>query len=140
RMPVRHHVIVLGRPLRAGAVGEMARRITDVGGNIHSIVRLTHEPVTALELVVSGVEASKLGLGLVQGAAAAGVDVAVERAGLQRRAKRLLLLAEGTADGSSAAEVVRSRAALLAGAPIGCLDVLQGQMQWTHGSRALIGA
>ena len=169
RMPVRHHVIVLGRPLRAGAVGEMARRIADLGGNIHSIVRLTHEPVTALELVVSGVEASRLGRGLVQGAAAAGVDVAVERAGLQRRAKRLLLLdldtvltgpepfaaladqigrgaesrqllAEGTAGGSSAAEVVRARAALLAGAPVSCLDVLQGRVRWTHGSRALIGA
>jgi phosphoserine phosphatase len=36
--------------------------------------------------------------------------------------------------------VVRARAALLAGAPVGCLDVLQGRMQWTHGSRALIGA
>lgn len=169
RVPVRHHVIVLGRPLRAGAVGEMARRIADLGGNIHSIVRLTHEPVTALELVVSGVDATKLGLGLVQGAAAAGVDVAVERAGLQRRAKRLLLLdvdtvligpepfaaladqigrgaesrrllAEGTADGSSAAEVVRARAGLLAGAPVGGLDVLQGQMRWAPGARALIGA
>lgn len=54
RVPIRHHVLVLGRPLRAGAVGEMARRITDLGGNIDSIVRLTHRPVTALEMVVSG--------------------------------------------------------------------------------------
>ncbi|HEV7656091.1 MAG TPA: ACT domain-containing protein [Mycobacteriales bacterium] len=168
-MPVRHHVMVLGRPLRAGAVGEMARRISDLGGSIHSIVRLTHRPVTALELVVSGVDAARLGAGLVQGAAAAGVDVAVERAGLQRRAKRLLmmdletvlagpepfaaladqigrgaesrrLLAAGEAEGSSTAEVVRTRAALLAGAPVATLDVLQGQMRWTHGSRALLGA
>ena len=91
-MPLRHHVLVLGRPLRAGAVGEMARRITELGGNIDSIVRLTHRPVTALELVVSGADLRRLGAGLVAGAAAAGVDVAVERAGLQRRAKRLLLL------------------------------------------------
>jgi phosphoserine phosphatase len=169
RMPVRHHVMVLGRPLRAGAVGEMARRISDLGGSIHSIVRLTHRPVTVLELVVSGVDAARLGGGLVQGASAAGVDMAVERAGLQRRAKRLLLLdldtvlsgpeplaaladqigrgdesrrllAEGEAGGRSAADVVRARAALLAGASVGCLDVLQGRMQWTHGSRALIGA
>src|SRR5215213_1998032 len=91
RVPVRHHIIVLGRPLRAGAVGEMARRISDLGGTISSIVRLTHRPVTALELVVTGVELSRLAAGLVSGAAAAGVDVAVERAGLQRRAKRLLL-------------------------------------------------
>ena len=67
RMPVRHHVMVLGRPLRAGAVGEMARRISDLGGNIHSIVRLTHRPVTVLEIVVSGVDPARLGGGLVRG-------------------------------------------------------------------------
>src|SRR5215207_65275 len=149
RVPVRHHVIVLGRPLRAGAVGEMARRISDLGGNIHSIARLTHRPVTALELVVSGVDPRRLGSGLVSGAAAAGVDVAVERAGLQRRAKRLLLLDLATvvvgpepfaaladevgrgeesrqllqdADGLVTADVVRARAALLAGAPVSILE------------------
>jgi phosphoserine phosphatase len=169
RIPVRHHVLVLGRPLRAGAVGEMASRIADLGGNILSIVRLTHRPVTALELVVSGVDATRLAGGLVHGAAAAGVDAAMERAGLQRRAKRLLLLdldtmltgpdpltaladqigrgvesrrllAQGEADGRSTADVVRTRAALLAGAPASCLDVLHGKLQWTHGARALIGA
>jgi phosphoserine phosphatase len=169
RMPARHHVLVLGRPLRAGAVGEMARRISDLGGNIHSIGRLTHRPVTALELVVSGVDVAGLGIGLVHGAAAAGVDVAVERAGLQRRAKRVLLLdldtvvagpdplaaladqigcgeesrrlqAKGEAEGSSTADVVRARAALLAGAPVRALEVVHGQMRWTHGARALLGA
>jgi phosphoserine phosphatase len=169
RMPVRHHVMVLGRPLRAGAVGEMAGRISDLGGNIQSIVRLTHRPVTALELVVSGVDPARLAAGIVSGAAAAGVDAAMERAGLQRRAKRLLLLdlatvitgpeplaaladqvgrgaesrrllADGTADGRSTADVVRARAALLAGAPVSSLEVLRGQLQWTHSARALIGA
>src|SRR5829696_894944 len=167
RVPVRHHVIVLGRPLRAGAVGEMARRISDLGGNIHSIARLTHRPVTALELVVSGVDPRRLGSGLVSGAAAAGVDLAVERAGLQRRAKRLLLLDMDTliagpeplvaladeigrgeesrrlaeeSDGSDGAEVVRARAALLAGAPVEVLDTLLSRMRWIPGARALIGA
>src|SRR5215207_9190050 len=168
RVPVRHHVIVLGRPLRAGAVGEMARRISDLGGNIHSIARLTHRPVTALELVVSGVDPRRLGAGLVSGAAAAGVDVAVERAGPQRRAKRLLLLDMDTvivgpepfaaladqigrgeesrrllreSDGDAdGAEVVRARAELLAGAPVEVLDTLQSRMRWTPGSRAMIGA
>ena len=166
-VPLRHHVLVLGRPLRAGAVGEMARRISDLGGNIHSIVRLTHRPVTALELVVSGVDPSRLGAGLVSGAAAAGVDVAVERAGLQRRAKRLMLVDLDTmvigpepfaaladeigrgdesrrlleaAPGRPTVEVTRARVALLAGAPVACLDALQGRTQWAHGSRALIGA
>src|ERR1700704_5007644 len=43
--PHRHHVIVIGRPLRAGAVGELARRIAEVGGNIDTISRLSHYPV-----------------------------------------------------------------------------------------------
>lgn len=167
RVPVRHHVLVLGRPLRAGAVGEMARRITDLGGNIDSIVRLTHRPVTALEMVVSGADLRRLGDGLVAGAAAAGVDVAVERAGLQRRAKRLLLLdldaavtgfdqlgaladevgrgdesrrLLADAGGRPSVAVVQARAALLAGAPVACLDAVHGRVQWTHGSRALLGA
>ena len=167
RAPLRQHVLVLGRPLRAGAVGEMARRITELGGNIDSIVRLTHRPVTALELVVSGADLRRLGAGLVAGAAAAGVDVAVERAGLQRRAKRLLLLDLDTsvtgcdqlaaiadevgrgaesrrllaeAGGQPSVEVVKARAALLAGTPTRCLDALHGRVQWTHGFRAMIGA
>lgn len=167
RIPPRHHVLVLGRPLRAGAVGEMARRITELGGNIDSIVRLSHRPVTALELVVSGADPRRLGAGLVAGAAAAGVDVAVERAGLQRRAKRLLLLdldaavvgddpftalADGVGRGDESrrllagagerptAELVRARAALLAGVPADRLALLQGRTQWVHGFRALIGA
>lgn len=167
QVPLRHHVLVLGRPLRAGAVGEMARRISDLGGNIHSIVRLTHRPVTALELVVSGVDPHRLGSGLVAGAAAAGVDVAVERAGLQRRAKRLLLLDLDTvvvgpepfaaladevgrgeesrrlledAAGRISAEVVRARAELLAGAPVTVLDTLRARMRWTPGSRSLLGS
>jgi phosphoserine phosphatase len=167
RIPPRHHVLVLGRPLRAGAVGEMARRIADLGGNIDSIARLTRNPITALELVVSGAEPRRLGAGLVAGAAASGVDVAVERAGLQRRAKRLLLLdldaavagedpfaaladevgrgAESRrllaeAGGRPAADVVRARAALLAGVPVSGLDAVQGRLQWVHGSRALLGA
>jgi len=167
RAPARHHVLVLGRPLRAGAVGEMARRISDLGGTISSIVRLTHQPVTALELVVSGVEPSRLAAGLVSGAAAAGVDVAVEHAGLQRRAKRLLLadldalvagpepfvtladtvgrgqesrrlLAE--AAGRPSAEVIRARAALLEGVPASCLEELVDRARWTEGARGLIGA
>lgn len=166
-VPPRHHVLVLGRPLRAGAVGEMARRIADLGGNIDSIVRLTHHPVTALELGVSGADPRRLSAGLVSGAAATGVDVAVERAGAQRRAKRLLLLdldaavtgpdpfaaladtigrgAESRrllaeAGGSPTTEVVRARAGLLAGTPVSCLEALQGRVQWTHGSRAMLGA
>ena len=55
--PDRHHVIVIGRPLRAGAVGELSRRLAEVGGNIDTIRKLSHYPVTSLELMVSGADA-----------------------------------------------------------------------------------
>src|SRR4029453_18618572 len=42
--------------------------------------------------------------------------------------------------GRSTADVVRARAGLLAGVPVSCLDELHGQLQWTHGARALVGA
>jgi phosphoserine phosphatase len=92
RRAQRHHVLVLGRPLRAGAVSEVARRIADLGGNIDSINRLVARPVTALELIVSGADHIRLGSTLVAAAKETGTDIAVERAALQRRAKRLLLL------------------------------------------------
>ena len=92
RRPQRHHVIVLGRPLRAGALSELARRIADLDGNIDSITRLASHPVTALELTVSGADHPRLGMALVAAARETGTDIAVERTGLLRRSKRLLLL------------------------------------------------
>jgi phosphoserine phosphatase len=57
-----------------------------------------------------------------------------------RGAESRRLLADGAADGRSTADVVRARVALLAGAPARSLETLRGQLQWTHGARALIGA
>lgn len=88
----RHHVIVIGTPLRAGAVGEIARRVADIGGNIDSIRRLSRYPVRSLELMVSGVPSSLLRAELTVAANQTGTDIAVERAGLGRRAKRLVVL------------------------------------------------
>ena len=88
----RHHVIVLGRPLRAGAVGEIARRIADLGGNVDAISRLGDESFVGLELMVSGADHGALADTLVTVARETGTDIAVERAELRRRSKRLVLL------------------------------------------------
>ena len=92
RQPVRHHVTVLGRPLRAGAVGEVARRIADLGGNIESISKVADEPYVGLEMVVAGAEQRALTRALVTAAQETGTDIAVQRAELRRRSKRLVLL------------------------------------------------
>jgi phosphoserine phosphatase/predicted amino acid-binding ACT domain protein len=88
----RHHVIVLGRPLRAGALGEIARRIADLGGNVDAISRLSDDRFVGLELMVSGADHRGLAATLVTVARETGTDIAVERAELRRRSKRLVLL------------------------------------------------
>jgi phosphoserine phosphatase len=93
-----HVVVVLGRPITARAFGEVARALAGVGANIDSIRRVADYPVTALELMVSPNPADTtvhphgtLRARLVEVAASVGVDVAVERAGLARRSKRLIV-------------------------------------------------
>lgn len=88
----RSHVIVLGAPLPATAVAAVAGAIADVGGNIDTISRLSNYPVTSLELMVSGAKSLKLRAALSTVASQTGVDIAVEKAGLLRRSKRLIVL------------------------------------------------
>jgi phosphoserine phosphatase len=73
-------------------VAALAGRIADVGGNIDRIVRVAAYPVTAVELEVSGVATETLRVVLAREASAQRVDLAVQRSGLARRAKRLVVM------------------------------------------------
>ncbi|MBN9100822.1 MULTISPECIES: phosphoserine phosphatase SerB [unclassified Pseudonocardia] len=94
-----HVVVVIGRPITARAFGSIAQALADAGANIDAIRRVADYPVTGLELMVSPVPGKgsenyppgTLRAKLVDVARAAGVDVAVERAGLGRRSKRLIV-------------------------------------------------
>jgi phosphoserine phosphatase len=88
----RSRVTVLGAPLRPDALAQVAGLIAQPGGNIDRIVRLAKDPVTALELDVSGVDPDKLRAALAPAAREAGVDIAVQHAGLARRAKHLIVM------------------------------------------------
>ncbi len=88
----RQHVIVLGRPLTAGDVAVVAAAIADLGGNIDTITRLSHYPLTSLELMVSGTRSGELRTALSTAATEGGIDIAVEKAGLHRRGKRLIVM------------------------------------------------
>jgi phosphoserine phosphatase len=93
-----HVVVVLGRPITARGFSEVARAIAEIGANIDAIRRLADYPVTGLELMVSqdpkdttiyppgALRARAMEVGRL-----AGVDIAVERAGLARRSKRLIV-------------------------------------------------
>ena len=88
----RHAVTVLGRPLTASALAAVADAVAATGGNVDRIVRLATQPVTAYDLIViaGDVDAMRRELGEV--ARTEGIDVAVQVNGLERRAKRLVVL------------------------------------------------
>lgn len=91
-VPAQIHVTVLGSPLRPDAMASIARTVAECGGNIENIERLAAYPVTAIELHVSGADQPILRQRLASEAASVGYDVAVQPAGLHRRAKRLVVM------------------------------------------------
>lgn len=88
----RHVVTLLGEPLPAAALGLVAAAVAGCGANIERVSRLSREPLVSLELVVDGGDADRLGREVAAAAAVAGVDCAVQRASLYRRATRLVCL------------------------------------------------
>jgi phosphoserine phosphatase len=163
----RSHVTVLGHPLRPAALGGIAGCIADYGGNIDRIVRIAHYPVTAVQLEVSGADPALLRQQLSLAATVLGVDVAVERSGLHRRAKRLVvmdvdstlvqgevieMLAEhagcadevrGVTDAAMRgeldfAESLRARVRLLAGLDATALDAVRRELELARGARTFV--
>jgi len=164
----RLHVTVLGSPLAPAAITAIAGRIAASGANIDRIGRLAQRPVTCIEMDVSGGNPDVLRADLARAAAEQGVDVAVQRGGLHRRAMRLIvmdmdstliqdevidLLAARAGCASEVAKVtesamrgdldfassLRERVALLAGLEAGVLDEVRGELRLTAGARTLIG-
>ncbi|WP_327049145.1 phosphoserine phosphatase SerB [Microbispora sp. NBC_01189] len=88
----RLHVTVLGAPLLPAAMAGISGRIAASGANIDRIERLSSYPVTCIELAVSGADPQAMRAELAAEAAAQQVDVAVQRTGLHRRAKRLIVM------------------------------------------------
>lgn len=91
-----HVVVILGRPVTARAFSTLSRELAKQGANIDSIRGIADYPVTGLELQVTATNTSPdadrtLRAGLSEIAAGVGVDVAVERAGIARRSKRLIV-------------------------------------------------
>jgi phosphoserine phosphatase len=88
----RLHITVLGAPLQPAAMAGIAGRIAAAGANIDRIERLSNYPVTCIELSVSGADPDTLRAELAIEAHTQQVDVAVQRTGLHRRAKRLIVM------------------------------------------------
>jgi phosphoserine phosphatase len=163
----RLHVTVLGSPLAPAAVTAIAGRIAASGANIDRIGRLAQRPVTCIEMDISGGDPVLLREDLARAAVAQGIDVAVQRGGLHRRALRLIvmdvdstlirdevidLLAARAGHADEVAKVtaaamggeldfaasLRERVAVLAGLDSGVLDEVRRELRLTAGARTLI--
>ncbi len=164
----RLHVTLLGSPLVPAAITAIAGRIAASGANIDRIGRLAQQPVTCIEMDVSGGDPAMLREDLALAAVEHGIDVAVQRGGLHRRALRLIvmdvdstliqdevidLLAERAGCAAEVAKVtaaamrgeldftasLRERVSLLAGLEAGVLDEVRAGLRLTAGARTLIG-
>jgi phosphoserine phosphatase len=161
------HVTVMGRPLTPAAIAAIAGQIAVGGANIDRMDRLADRPVTCIELDVSGADPDALRAALARESAAQGVDVAVQRGGLHRRAMRLVvmdvdstlitgevidLLAARAGCVDQIAKItdaamrgdldfaasLRERVAMLAGLDVSVLDEVRRELRLAPGARTLI--
>jgi phosphoserine phosphatase len=88
----RHAVTVLGERLRSAALAAVAGAVTDTGGTVDRVVRLATEPVIAYDLSVIAGDVEEMRRRLLQVARDQEIDVAVQAGGLERRAKRLVVM------------------------------------------------
>ena len=164
---VRHHVVVLGAPLPPAALAAVTRRLASCGANIERVQRLSSWPAQSFELLVAGGDTARLRSQLAAEAVLQRVDIAVERASIYRRAKRLVVmdvdstLVQGeviemlAAEAGCEAEVarvtsaamageldfeqsLRARVALLEGLPVEAVDRVRGAVRLTPGARTLV--
>ncbi|NHD18047.1 MULTISPECIES: phosphoserine phosphatase SerB [unclassified Actinopolyspora] len=167
-----HVVTVLGQPVTARSFSEVARKLAETDVNIDSIQRVADYPVTGLQLHVTAAETGEhtdelLTAEMAQLSEGSGVDVAVERTGLSRRAKRLVVfdvdstLVQGEVIEMLAAktgreeevrrvteqamrgevdfaESLRRRVAVLEGLPASVLDEVGAELQLTPGARTTV--
>jgi phosphoserine phosphatase len=85
-------VTLLGHDVTPSEFGAIAGEVAKLGGNIDRIVRLARQPVMAYELLISGEDLRALQDSLLLLGAGLDCDVAVNREGLNRRAKHLIVI------------------------------------------------
>jgi phosphoserine phosphatase len=88
----RFLVTLLAPDLDASTLARVSGRIAQCDGNIERIVRLSAYPVHCYEFAVAGGDLVQLRRALAEEAVRCEVDIAVQMAGLHRRAKHLIVL------------------------------------------------
>ncbi len=160
-------VTVIGQSLPPAALRAVTGAIAAGGGNIDRIVRLARYPVVAYEFVVVDGDIDAMRTALVATSSEHGIDVAVQRESLERRAKRLVVMdvdstliqdeviellaaeagchdevakvtARAMAGELDFAASLRERVARLAGTPVEVLDRVAAQVRLTPGARTFV--
>lgn len=165
--PSRLMVTLVGADVSPTEFGTVASTIAAHGGNIDRIIRLAKYPVMAYELAISGVDREVLRTALLAQSADLRCDLAIHRSGLNRRAKRLVVLdVDSTliqdeviellaAEAGAAAEVKRltdeamageldfaqslaTRVATLEGLPVSVLDDVIAKVRLAPGAKTFV--
>jgi phosphoserine phosphatase len=160
-------VTLLAPNISSGQLQEIFHAIADSDATCERIVHLASYPVDCYELIVIGPDHAALREKLTVVAEDSGLDLAVQRAGLHRRSKHLVVMdadstllqdevidllgaASGRADEVASitrasmngeidfAEALRQRVALLEGLPSSVLDDVRASLLLTPGARTLI--
>ena len=160
-------VTLVARRLQPGELNRVFATIAACGGDCERIVRLADYPVMAYEFLVRGTDLDSLRAALGQVAVELELDIAVQRSGLHRRAKRLIVmdadstllrgevidrLAERLGLGAEVAgitaramageldfaEALRARVALLEGLDASVLDEVGATLELMPGARTLL--
>ena len=160
-------VTLLSPNISSGQLQEIFHAIADSDATCERIVHLASYPVDCYELIVIGPDHATLREKLTVVAEASGLDLAVQRAGLHRRSKHLVVMDAdstllqdevidllGAASGRAQevasitrasmngeidfTEALRQRVALLQGLPESVLDDVRASLRLTPGARTLI--
>ena len=163
----RSVVTVIGAGMPPAALRDVTAAISGAEGNIDRIVRLARYPVVSYEFVVLDADVDAMRAALVAAGADHGIDVAVQRESLERRAKRLVvmdvdstlitdevieLLAEEAGCAEEVADItaramagdmdftasLTERVARLAGTPVEALDRVGDRVTLTPGARTFV--
>ena len=161
------HVIALSPKITPGAIANIATNIANAGGNIERIHRTASFPLTAIEFLVSAAKPESMRNALGASAKKFGVDIAIQPAGLNRLARKLVvmdvdstlisqevidLLAEKSGVGEQVRIItesamrgemdfetsLRKRVSLLSGQHESILQEVKEQITLTPGARTLI--
>lgn len=160
-------VTMLAPSISAGQLREVFGAIAASDATCERIVHLASYPVECYELIVIGPDHDRLRAALTRTGDEHGLDLAVQRAGLHRRAKHLVVMdadstllqdevidllgeASGRAEEIAAitaqamngeidfTEALRRRVALLVGLRAGVLDDVRQRLRLTPGARTLL--